>query len=155
MRIRKVSQPTQIEPGTAQITDTYSVSTEDGYSCNYINNHFSGITLYSSTDGNNTSITLSDAYTNYSRLKIYFYCHSSKVAYFTQEVDTNVDNFNLMGFYKASDYVGQLISAKFQMSGTSITYVNSSRLNANTTYSSSQVTMNTKDIYIYKVVGYR
>lgn len=151
MRIRKVSQPTQIEPGTAQITDTYSVSTEDGYSCNYIN----GTTLYSSANGDNTSITLSNAYTNYSRLKIYFYCHSSKVAYFTQEVDTNVDNFNLMGFYKASDYVGQLISAKFQMSGTSITYVNSSRLNANTTYSSSQVTMNTKDIYIYKVVGYK
>ena len=38
MRIRKVSQPTQIEPGTAQITDTYSTSTDDGYSCNYVNN---------------------------------------------------------------------------------------------------------------------
>lgn len=37
MRIRKVSQPTPIIPDTAQITDTYSTSTEDGYSCNYIN----------------------------------------------------------------------------------------------------------------------
>ena len=37
MRIKKVSQPTPIIPGTAQITDSYSTSTDDGYSCNYIN----------------------------------------------------------------------------------------------------------------------
>ena len=41
MRIRKVSQPTPIVPGTAQITDTYSTSTDDGYSCNYVNNAIS------------------------------------------------------------------------------------------------------------------
>lgn len=38
MRIKKVSQPTPIIPGTAQISDSYSESTTDGYSCNYINN---------------------------------------------------------------------------------------------------------------------
>lgn len=37
MRIKKVSQPTPIIPATAQITDTYSTSTTDGYSCSYIN----------------------------------------------------------------------------------------------------------------------
>lgn len=38
MRIRKVSQPTPIIPDTAQISDSYSESTTDGYSCNYVNN---------------------------------------------------------------------------------------------------------------------
>lgn len=37
MRIEKVSQPTPIVPNTAQITDTYSTSTDDGYSCNFLN----------------------------------------------------------------------------------------------------------------------
>lgn len=37
MRIKKISQPTPIVPETAQITDTYSTSTNDGYSCNYVN----------------------------------------------------------------------------------------------------------------------
>lgn len=38
MRIRKVSQPTPIIPDTAHISDSYSESTTDGYSCNYVNN---------------------------------------------------------------------------------------------------------------------
>lgn len=37
MRIRKVTQPTPIIPGTAQIINAYGNSTKDGYSCNYIN----------------------------------------------------------------------------------------------------------------------
>lgn len=38
MRIKKVSQPTPIIPGTAQIINAYGNSTKDGYSCNYVNN---------------------------------------------------------------------------------------------------------------------
>lgn len=61
MRIKKVSQPTPIVPGTAQITDTYSTSTDDGYSCNYVN---------SITEKNAISVNLntgsSNTYASYS-----------------------------------------------------------------------------------------
>lgn len=118
-----------------------------------INSKLMGTTLYSSADGNNTTITLSDAYTNYSTLKIYFYCNSNKVAYFIQEIDATKGHFHLMGFYKASDYVGQLVSEKWQLSGNTISYVDNARANMNTTWGSSQITMGSKDIYIYKVIG--
>ena len=41
MRIRKVGE-TPIPSGTASIVDGYSTSTSNGYSCNYINNNFTG-----------------------------------------------------------------------------------------------------------------
>lgn len=111
--------------------------------------------LYNDIDGENTSLTLSDKYQNYKKLMIYFYCNVNKVAYFSQEIDTTIDNFSLMGFFKASDYVGQLVSEKFQMNDKIISYVNNARANLNSSWSTSQITYNTKDIYIYKVIGYK
>ena len=111
--------------------------------------------LYNNIDGENTSLTLSDKYQNYRKLMIYFYCNVNKVAYFSQEIDTTIDNFNLMGFFKASDYVGQLVSEKFQMNDKTISYINNARANLNSNWSTSQITYNTKDIYIYKVIGYK
>lgn len=45
MKIRKVSQPTPLSPGNGAIVDSYSTSSTDGYSCDYIN----GIGQYYST----------------------------------------------------------------------------------------------------------
>lgn len=60
MRIRKVSQPTPIIPGTAQITDTYSTSTDDGYSCNYVNSRENEMIADYTVTSNETDITFSN-----------------------------------------------------------------------------------------------
>lgn len=60
MRIRKVSQPTPIVPGTAQITDTYSTSTSDGYSCNYANSRENEMIGDYIVTGNESTITFSN-----------------------------------------------------------------------------------------------
>lgn len=64
MAIRKISQT---PPTMASIVDTYSTSTKDGYSCDYLN----GTILYESSTGTSGDITLSDNISNYRYIEIY------------------------------------------------------------------------------------
>ena len=55
------------------IKDSYSTSTTDGYSANYINETYKPTVLYDNPSGSNGTITLSDSSANYSYLEIYFF----------------------------------------------------------------------------------
>lgn len=63
-KIKKVSQVAGLVGG---VSNTYSESANDAYSCDYIN----GTVLYEDSAGSNTEITLSDNPFNYSRIKVF------------------------------------------------------------------------------------
>ena len=55
----------------AEVSNTYSQSTTNTYSCNYINKK-TGITLYSNNSGTTGDVTLSDSVENYHYIKILY-----------------------------------------------------------------------------------
>ena len=151
MRIRKVSQPTPIIPDTAQITDTYSTSTGDGYSCNYVNNNFSlkPVTLYENASGTTSAFTLNETIQNYKYIEVFYhtgdgtrYRGSSKV-YVTNEGVT----MSLVFFHYYSSLYTKV--AEINLSGDSVTFMNNVQaINGGSISSGSYIKVN-------RVVGYK
>ena len=69
MRIKKTSETT---PTMASVVNQTNSSTEDAYSCKYSNEHFGGTILYENASGTDSEITLSDNYSNYSYIEVYY-----------------------------------------------------------------------------------
>jgi microcystin-dependent protein len=71
--VKHIIKATNTTPTMASIVDTYSTSTQDGYSCDYINKALDNkVVLYENSTGTNGSITLSDDASNYSYLMVYW-----------------------------------------------------------------------------------
>lgn len=119
MRIKKVSQPTPIIPGTAQITDTYSTSTTDGYSCNYVNG-FTPVELYNNTTGATGNITLSDSVSNYSYLEVYGYNNAVGGSIYTKYDVSSGQDLSLF-IVGTNGSQTRLVTTVYTVSGTTLT----------------------------------
>lgn len=152
MRIRKVSQPTQIEPGTAQIIDTYSTSTDDGYSCNYINTRV--VTLYSDTTGTDGDVTLSDNVSNYSYLEVFGYEGINQTQVYTKYDLSLSKNLNLFGgSIQQNGNLFRITASSYTVSGTTLTKKSANTGHANIFTKTINEQNSTGDIKITKVLG--
>jgi len=52
--------------------NTLTTSTSNTYSCTYSNEHYGGVVLYENATGTDGEITLSDNYSNYSYIEVYY-----------------------------------------------------------------------------------
>jgi hypothetical protein len=118
MRIKKVSQPTPIIPGTAQITDSYSTSTDDGYSCNYINSRIA--TLYTNNSGSSADITLNDSVSNYSYLEVYGYNNAVGGSIYTKYDVSSGQDLSLFTVGTNGSQT-RLVTTVYTVSGTTLT----------------------------------
>lgn len=141
MRIKKVSQPTPIIPNTAQITDTYSTSTTDGYSCNYINNRMKLLW----TNPSPTSAMTVDSKINLSSddydLLVWVYGYNTS--------NTNLQNSSIC--VKGNNILLTMIGySAGALQRRTLTYVSDTQYNVNAAYSSTGGTnTNTMNILLY------
>lgn len=149
MRIRKVSQPTPIIPDTAQITDTYSTSTGDGYSCNYINNKFEPVVLYNNDRGSRDTITLSKSVNNFEYIEIFYgkARPESSVRFIRSQTE-----YAVMFSYTPLTNGPQIVVKKVKVSGTTISHAHGYYLNFTASGVSSG---STNEIYIFRVLGWK
>lgn len=144
--IKKVSETT---PTMASIVNGYSTSTQDGYSCDFINNQT--VVLYEDTSGNTSNVTLSDNINNYAYIEIYSRWYDS---YSIPAVKLNRSNITSGKFnvsWSDVDNNGVIIFAK-------IWNISSNSITKNMFYYYNPKTGETSNwdvCYITKVVGYR
>ena len=115
----------QLKDLIVPVHDTYSTSTTDTYSCNYINevnanaNNLKPVQLYSYTGTNKqTSITLSDSYSNYKFIEIYGQRNVMHGFIKMNTTDSNVIDFNIVG--QNGRYI-EISSAHMTFNNTSVT----------------------------------
>ena len=147
MRIKKVSQTTATN---AQIVDGHSDSTEDGYSCNYINEVLRGNTLYENPQGiSSGSFTINDDLSNYQRIKIFDYDGQCVAEYETSALYSNQLNFCKANQGSTNLY---LSTGRLTREGRVLTFYSNKR----TYYNGTTWVQDTNGIvYIAKVVGYK
>jgi len=92
--VKHIIKAKNTTPTMASIVDAYSTSTQDGYSCNYINNHFEGTILWTNlsptSDFAGQEITLSDNLSNYSYYEIlYLFSKNDNYELTTGKIETN------------------------------------------------------------------
>lgn len=143
--VKHIIKAKNTTPTMASIVNGYSTSTQDGYSCDFIN----GTTLYENASGTTGNIALSDSLDNYKTFKIY-----------TMENDNNNRSLGVYEFDTGK--------TKFMLSGSSV----SSAFNAYTkeyTKGTNELTTSTGKLYqsssgsvlnyevfkVYKVIGYK
>lgn len=142
-------------------SNAYGTSQSNGYSQEYSNNTYGGITLFESPTraGDNGEITLSDSINNYSSIEIFYkrtdallnYVGTSYNKIFNPSVNST---FTLSTEGLTNTYVYKSITS-YSMSNNKI---NPSKYTLETrTISSGNINydQSTNDIYIRKVVGYK
>lgn len=141
-------------PTMASVVDAYSTSTQDAYSCNYVNGK-TGVVLYDNASGSTGAITLSDSIANYTEIEIEY---ARDVYVKTTGRVKNKNNIRLDGYwYYYDSSLGKVVYQNFcEMifpSGTSIprgdTYYTNVIDNTNYTGNFSG------GVSIYRVIGYK
>ena len=158
MRIKKVSQVAGLVGG---VSNTYSESTNDAYSCDYVNETFGGTVLYDNSTGGTFPVTISDNYANYSKIEVYFGYYENGFAYgfkkftFIPSISTDAnDTIVISGGGWFSQYYCR---ARFGgTGGKSLTMPGITQLiAANGSFSTIAVQPSTNPIRVVKVIGYK
>ena len=147
MRIKKTSETT---PTMASVVNTTNSSTTDAYSCDYINEHLSGVVLYNNTSGTTGDITLSDSLSNYSRIDVY--CAKGS--------DSNVCSFWKFDASITITAISQWGTTSYQLLSKRYTITNSTTLTSSysnyTNVIDGAITQGSENqIKVYKIVGYK
>ena len=130
------------------ITNEYSVATDKGYSCNYLN----GNTLYSDNTGTIDGITLSDSVANYSRVDI-FYKDDNNIYNTTTIYEPNNKTISLQVFqYDGTNSQVVLRGKNISLSNTSLSNVDYYAIVYN---GSGNTLYHNNNIVITKVIGYK
>jgi len=151
MQIKKISETT---PTMASVVDTYSTSTQDAYSCNYVNGK-TGVILYDDANGSTGTITLSDSVSNYTYIEIEYnrngyFKSTGKIAHYTYPL---LDGY----WYYYDSSLGKVVFQSFAeiptISGTTITRGDTYYTNVidNVVYTGNF----TGGITITQVIGYK
>lgn len=176
MRIKKVSETT---PTMASIVDGYSTSTQDGYSCNYVNDRIE--TEYSST--NNKTYSCSYINNAFEHLSIYtIYNSTTGGSNTTIQLSSSAGDFDYIeilyrsndgsGYKNSSGRIaspnGSIVSLAYHHAVSNVIYVKQAEVNINGNqisfltnhewnFSNGQApnVNNTANIYIYRVLGYK
>lgn len=136
-----------------QVTDSYSASTTDSYSCNYVNG-LTGKILYENPSGTSSSFSLSEDWENFKEIEVYFFvagwlCNSSKMDCNSQT------SLVLTTPYGAGTTSIAILSVIIQFSGSTVSFIRP----RTTTFDSGSANVPTitasADIKVTKVIGYR
>lgn len=81
------------------VNDSYSTSTAQAYSCDFIN----GTVLYQNSAGSGSEITLNDNYTNYKRIEVYYGFYHDGTSSFrygvtSSTIDLSVSDLIMMSY---------------------------------------------------------
>lgn len=144
--IKKISQTT---PVSANIVDNYSTSTQDGYSCNYANEHFGGEILYENNSGTNDNVSLSKNISNYSYIEIYG--NKASCYGFTKVPAIAGLSFGLAIHNTYDTRVIQQIFGKYHFNSNGLQIVKEREVYMNDNGSPDV----SNDIYITRVIGYK
>lgn len=135
-----------------QVTDSYSASTTDSYSCNYVNG-LTGKILYENPSGTSSSFSLSEYWKNFKEIEVYFLaadwlCNSSKM-------DCN----SQASLVLATPYGEQttsiaILSVIIQFYGTTVSFTKPRTMTFDSSYDAPTITASA-DIKVTKVIGYR
>lgn len=133
-----------------QIVNEYSESTDNTYSCGYMNDNYHFVAeLYNNTSGSTGSITLNDLVSNYSYIEIFYgadgFEYSTKVRA-GQNFATGVQSV-FSGSYNIALY-----TSNWTMSGANINFSKASNKYIGDSVSSYGTNPYVK---IYKVLGYK
>lgn len=149
--IIKVKMGSSLE---GQVTDMYSESTTDAYSCNYVNKAFGGTILYNNNSGTTGTIQLNDSADNYDYIDIFYKnnngYHSSVRIY--QPNNKNVA-LSTIAPYSPQNQIWLQAAIK-RISGTSITNVDNAHYAEGEVYNKTGYGANDV-LAILKVVGYK
>lgn len=143
----------------ANVSKTYSTSEDDTYACSYVNeikntidNTYGRHTLYTSSGGTSSTITLSESSSNYSYLEVYYYADAR---HDSVKIPTSASYFSLNLLYTNADNHNQYIyTTDCSLSGNQITQ-NVARNNFITSDNTISSYGNTPYIKVYKVIGYK
>ena len=125
------------------ITNEYSVATDKGYSCNYLN----GVVLYNDTTGTIGNITLSDTTANYRYIEIYAVDNDSRTRYFDVfKFNTSSSTFHISSCSASANNFA-IFTALYTNNGTTLT--NEGHYLYNGSISSYPV------IRVMKIIGYK
>ena len=125
------------------ITNEYSVATDKGYSCNYLN----GVVLYKDNSGTTGNITLSDTTANYRYIEIYAVDNDSRTRYFDVfKFDTSSSTFNISSCSASANNFA-IFTALYTNNGTTLT--NGGHYLYNGSIASYPV------IRVMKIIGYK
>lgn len=115
------------------------------------------VILYNNAQGSHSNITLSDSASNYSYLEIFGYETVDDTQIYTKfDVSNTTNNLNLMALsFQQDGNLCRLTASSYTISGTSISKISghSGHINIFTKVVNEQI--NTDDIYITKVLGYK
>ena len=137
-----------VEAEGTYISNTYGVSTEKGYSQEYLN----GTILYENATGTNGNITLSDNVSNYRYIEIFGYdtlFYSNVYTKYDLSMEQNINLSHL----STNGTQNRLQTAIYEISGTSLTLKNAYMNVIFGTSVNSQTTNN--EFNITKIIGYK
>lgn len=135
-----------------QVTDSYSASTTDSYSCNYING-LTGKILYENPSGTSSSFSLSEYWKNFKEIEVYFLavdwlCNSSKM-------DCNSQASLVLATPYGDETTSiAILSVIIQFSDTTVSFTKPRTITFDPSYDAPTITASA-DIKVTKVIGYR
>ena len=148
MRIKKKEQSIGI---LGKVLNLFSTSKDSTYSCDYIN-QLSEHVLYNNTSGNNTSVSLIQASSNFKYLEIYYKNGDDQYSFVKVYQPNGKTVFGTVIRYTGSMEALMINSALFAISESTITI---SRNNQTNLYSDRANLTDGNMIYITRVVGYK
>lgn len=140
------------DANTIQVQDSYSESTTNPYSCNYINQVNTGIVLYDNSDGTAGNVLLSDSSANYNYIEIFY--AKGEGSYNNCKIFS--PNGKMITLSCASNYNSTSLQELWKhitISGNTITSDYGLARNSSTSGIGNPVQENS--VKIYKVIGYK
>lgn len=136
------------------VTDIYSESTQDSYSCEYINNKVDGVALYENNDGTTSNITLSEEPSgNYDFIEIYGISSDNIPCYIKIKSDDYDKRIILSAFALDGNLYFKL--ARLSLSGTTLSFLQNSEFYKSSDTVNGSYTASGDFIKITKVIGYK
>lgn len=132
------------------INNSSSNATDETYSCDYSNEHYGGVVLYSDDNGTTGNIVLDDSSVNYSYIDIQFKGNNGSYD-ITRVFNPNGKAVNIFSANSDGTYIWQQVQV-INIVGTNITRANAYEWRLN---SPSTINVYSTNIFITKVVGYK
>lgn len=138
-------------PTMASMVNSYSNSTTNGYSCDYINEHFTGKVLYENASGTSDTIVLdnNESAANYSSIKIEYIVNDGAQYGNTVETKNGMTCDLIYIYHLANPFRSYIKDAMVEINGATITFI------YNMQYTAGADVVNGSYIKITKIIGYK
>lgn len=145
MRIKKVSQSSGL---IANVSNTYSTSETDTYSCDYIN----GKVIYDNSNGTSTDFALDSTINNYRYIEVYYRTNdANSMSCKKAQVQYNATTLMSLDFCYILSNALYYKCANISINGTTATFTGNSQVLLNGSLSPSAGNY----VYVFKIIGYK